>query len=80
MSIYNPISHPCNRLESIINNENGFISHHSSDIELLKNGIECYFVEVTSRNGVQFGIWAHGSEAKNLYQHTMRILNIQNYN
>ena len=65
---------PCERLNQIIESENGHISQHSSDIEHLDNGIECYFVEATSGSGTQYGIWAHGVEARDLQQLTLNIL------
>jgi hypothetical protein len=80
MSIVTSLSDPCNRLNHIIETENCFISQHFDRIENLKNGIECYFVEVTSRSGIRHGIWAHGSQANELYQHTLRILSIEKFN
>ena len=78
MSIPQSPSKPCETLNSIIESEKGFISRHSGKIKHLENGIECYFVEVTSGNGNQYGIWAHGTEAKELYQLTLRILATEN--
>jgi len=74
MSTFRYPSKPSDQLKHIVEKEKGFISQHSDNIKQLENGIECYFVEVTSRNGNQYGILAHGPEAKELYQLTMRIL------
>jgi len=80
MSLAPPFACPCKRLHYIIETENGFISQYLDEIEHLKNGVECYFVEVTSKSGLRYGIWAHGSQANSLYQHTMRIVSIEEYN
>ena len=40
----------------------------------MTNGVQSYFVEITSENGVQYGITAYGNEALELYEQTMTIL------
>ena len=65
---------PCELLNQIIESENGYISQHSCEIGHLDNGVECYFVEVTSESGTQYGIRAYGLEAKDLQQLTLSIL------
>ena len=66
-SIITPISRkftdPSSKLYQIVVNENAVITRHSNKIKLVKSGIEYYFVEVTSKNGVQYGIPAFGAEA-----------------
>jgi hypothetical protein len=38
------------------------------------NGVEHYFVEVTSKEGIQYGLQAYGNEAVELYKQTMRTV------
>lgn len=43
----------------------------------MKNGIEYYFVEVTCKDGIQYGIQAFGEEAVALYNETMKMVQEQ---
>ena len=45
----------------------------------MENGVQHYFVEVTSKDGLQYGLLAYGEEAIALYKETMKTLgkNIQ---
>ena len=72
-------SYSCTQLNNIINTENGFITQHPGSLGYLNNGVEYYFVEVTSKSGVQYGIWAHGSDAQELYKQTLSILDTQRH-
>jgi hypothetical protein len=40
----------------------------------LDNGLEHYFVEVSSGDGIQYGLQAYGEEAISLYKETMKTL------
>ena len=40
----------------------------------MNNGIEYYFVEVTCKDGIQYGIQAFGQEAITLHEETMNII------
>ena len=40
----------------------------------MNNGIEYYFVEVTCKDGIQYGIQAFGEEAVALYNETMNFI------
>ena len=40
----------------------------------MNNGIEYYFVEVTCKGGIQYGIQAFGEEAIALYKNTIKII------
>jgi hypothetical protein len=40
----------------------------------MNNGIEYYYVEVTSNDGIQYGIQAFGEEAIDLYNITMKMI------
>jgi len=40
----------------------------------MTNGIEYYCVEVTSKEGIQYGIQIFGEEAIDLYNTTMKII------
>jgi hypothetical protein len=74
-------SYSCTQLNNIITTENGFITQHSGSLGYLNNGIEYYFVEVTSKSGVQYGIWAHGSGIQQFYSSFLHILNrVKNWN
>ena len=46
-------------------------------IELMNNGVEYYFVEVTRENDGQFGIQAFGDEALELFKESTSILQTQ---
>ena len=79
-SIITPISrkftNPSSKLYQIVVNENAVITRHSNKIKLVKSGIEYYFVEVTSKNGVQYGIPAFGAEAFELYAQTVLLISV----
>jgi hypothetical protein len=79
-SIITPISrkftNPSSKLYQIVVNENAVITQRSNKIKLVKNGIEYYFVEVTSKNGVQYGIHAFGAEALELYAQTVLLISV----
>ena len=68
-------SYSCTQLNNIITTENGFITQHSGSLGYLNNGVEYYFVEVTSKSGVQYGIWAHGSGSRVFILLSFHILN-----
>ncbi len=40
----------------------------------MNNGIEYYFVEVTCKDGIQYGIQAFGQEAVDLHNETMKMI------
>ncbi|MGA8843104.1 MAG: hypothetical protein WB511_05920 [Nitrososphaeraceae archaeon] len=79
-SIITPIirkfTDPSSKLYQIVVNENAVITRHSNKIKLVKSGIEYYFVEVTSKNGVQYGIPAFGAEAFELYAQTVLLISV----
>jgi hypothetical protein len=79
-SIITPIStkftNPSSKLYQIVVNENAVITQRSNKIKLVKNGIEYYFVEVTSKNGIQYGIHAFGAEALELYAQTVLLISV----
>ncbi|MGA8844707.1 MAG: hypothetical protein WB511_14075 [Nitrososphaeraceae archaeon] len=62
------------KLRYVIDVEEGLITQHSHEIGYLNNGVECYFVEVTTKKGIQWGIWAYGEDAIDLYKETLNIL------
>ena len=76
MSLNYPLCNPSTKLQNIVKSERGVITQCSKEIVPLVNGVPSYFVEVTSENGVQYGISAFGNEAKDLYETTMTILGI----
>jgi len=39
----------------------------------MDNGIQHYFVEVTSKDGIQYGLQAFGEEAIALYKETRKL-------
>ena len=61
-------------LQALCSNENGKITRYPESLRTLDNGVEHYFVEVTSREGIQYGLQAYGNEAVELYKQTMRAL------
>jgi hypothetical protein len=65
---------PSKKLRYIVDSEKGVITQYSKNIEPMTNGVQSYFVEITSENGVQYGITAYGNEALELYEQTMKIL------
>jgi hypothetical protein len=54
--------------------DNGKITRYPERLRLLDNGVKHYFVEVTDRDGIQYGLQAYGEEAIALYKETMRAL------
>ena len=59
MILSEPLS-PSMKLRYVIDVEEGLITQHSHEIGYLNNGVECYFVEVTTKKGIQWGylgIW-----------------------
>ena len=62
------------RLQTLCSNENGKITRYPESLRTLDNGVEHYFVEVTSKEGIQYGLQAYGIEAIELYKETMRSL------
>ena len=69
--------YPCVQLDFLIDIEDGSITQHSGGLGYLNYGIEYYFVEVTSKSGIQYGICAQGTDAYELYQRTLAILSTQ---
>ena len=65
------------RLRYICDSEGGLVTNYSEKIVLMNNGIEYYFVEVMSSSGTKYRIYAHGSEAIELYQETENMLKVQ---
>jgi len=43
------------RLQTLCSNENGKITRYPESLRTLDNGVEHYFVEVTSKEGIQYG-------------------------
>jgi hypothetical protein len=76
MSLNYPPCNPSIKLQHIVESERGVITQCLKEIVPLVNGVQSYFVEVTSESGVQYGISAYGNEAKELYEMTMTILGI----
>lgn len=62
------------RLSMLCNDGNGEITKWSPDIEIMNNRIEYYFVEVTCKDGIQYGIQAYGEEAIVLHNETMKMI------
>jgi hypothetical protein len=62
------------RLQALCSNENGKITRYPESLRTLDNGMEHYFVEVTSKEGIQYGLQAYGNEAVELFKQTMRSL------
>ena len=62
------------RLQALCSNENGKITRCPESLRTLDNGVEHYFVEVTSKEGIQYGLQAYGNEAVELYKQTMRAI------
>ena len=62
------------RLKALCSSENGKITRYPESLRTLDNGVEHYFVEVTSKEGIQYGLQAYGNEAVELYKQTMRSL------
>ena len=62
------------RLQALCSNENGKITRYPESLRTLDNGVEHYFVEVTTKEGIQYGLQAYGNEAVELFKQTMRAL------
>lgn len=62
------------RLQALCSNENVKITRYPESLQTLDNGVEHYFVEVTSKEGIQYGLQAYGNEAVELYKQTMKSL------
>ena len=62
------------RLSTLCKEGQGHITKWSRCIEIMNNGIEYYFVEVTCKDGIQYGIQAFGEEAIALYNETMNFI------
>ena len=62
------------RLSTLCKEGQGHITKWSRRIEIMNNGIEYYFVEVTCKDGIQYGIQAFGEEAVALYNETMNFI------
>ena len=54
--------------------DNGKITRYPERLRQLDNGVKHYFVEVTDKDGIQYGLQAYGEEAIALYKETMRAL------
>jgi hypothetical protein len=65
---------PQRRLSILCKDGQGRITKWSRRIEIMNNGIEYYFVEVTCKDGIQYGIQAFGEEAVALYNETMNLI------
>jgi hypothetical protein len=62
------------KLFSLCNCGRGRITRYSDTSTTMKNGIEYYYVEITSKDGIQYGIQVFGEEAIALYNITMKII------
>ena len=62
------------KLFSLCTSGSGRITRYSDTITKMNNGIEYYCVEVTSKDGIQYGIQVFGEEAIALYNVTMKII------
>jgi hypothetical protein len=62
------------RLLVLCGNDKGKITRYPERLRLLDNGIKHYYVEVTDKDGIQYGLQAYGEEAIALYNETMRAL------
>jgi hypothetical protein len=62
------------KLFSLCTSGKGRITKYSGTITKMNNGIEYYCVEVTSKEGIQYGIQVFGEEAIALYNITMKII------
>ena len=60
------------RLITLCYRENGKITRYAENLRKLDNGLEHYFVEVSSGDGIQYGLQAYGEEAISLYKETMK--------
>lgn len=62
------------RLLMLCNRENGKITRYPENLRILDNGVEHYFVEVTSSDGIQYGLQAYRKEAITLYKEATKSL------
>ena len=62
------------KLFSLCTSGSGRITRYSDTITKMNNGIEYDCVEVTSKDGIQYGIQVFGEEAIALYNVTMKII------
>jgi hypothetical protein len=62
------------RLQALCSDKNGKITRYPESLRMLDDGVEHYFVEVTSKEGIQYGLQAYGLEAIELYKETMRAV------
>lgn len=62
------------RLVVLCSKDNGKITRYPERLGLLDNGVKHYFVEVTDKDGIQYGLQAYGYEAIALYKETMKAL------
>jgi hypothetical protein len=65
---------PAMKLFSLCTSGKGRITKYSDTITKMNNGIEYYCIEVTSKEGIQYGIQVFGEEAVALYNITMSII------
>lgn len=76
---YHAMNHNDNQMNSLqqlvlLRQKGGTITTLSRSVTTLSNGLPYYFVEVTSKEGSQYGIQAYGEEATELYTETMRTI------
>ncbi len=62
------------RLSILCKDGMGQITKWSRHVKIMNNGIEYYFVEVTCKDGIQYGIQAFGQEAVDLHNETMKMI------
>ena len=62
------------KLFSLCTSGRGRITKYSDTITKMNNGIEYYHVEVTTKEGIQYGMQVFGEEAIALYNLTMKII------
>ena len=62
------------RLLMLCNRENGKIMRYPENLQILDNDVEHYFVEVTSSDGIQYGLQAYGKEALTFYKEALKSL------
>jgi hypothetical protein len=65
---------PAMKLFSLCTSGKGRITKYSDTITKMNNGIEYYCVEVSSKEGIQYGIQVFGEEAVALHNITMKIV------
>jgi hypothetical protein len=62
------------RLSILCKDGKGQITKWSRNVQIMNNGIEYYFVEVTCKDGIQYGIQAFGEEAIALHNEAMKMI------